>query len=78
MSPSSQNKKYKIKKWYEKYRKENKAVILSKNNVSSYGWDLVWESVYLKVRKDGGVAEQLGLFAFILSFLLSSIVEYSE
>ncbi|KAK9999313.1 hypothetical protein SO802_018916 [Lithocarpus litseifolius] len=33
-------------------------------------------SVYLKVRKDeGGVAERLGLFAFSLSFLLSSTVE---
>lgn len=33
-------------------------------------------SVYMKVRKDeGGVAERLGLFAFSLSFLLSSTVE---
>lgn len=33
-------------------------------------------SVYVKVRKDeGGVAERLGLFAFSLSFLLSSTVE---
>ncbi|GMY16022.1 ABC transporter G family member 23 [Fagus crenata] len=33
-------------------------------------------SVYLKLRKDeGGVAERLGLFAFSLSFLLSSTVE---
>ncbi|KAK4278870.1 hypothetical protein QN277_016651 [Acacia crassicarpa] len=33
-------------------------------------------SVYIKVRKDeGGVAERLGLFAFSLSFLLSSTVE---
>ncbi|KAB1227569.1 ABC transporter G family member 23 [Morella rubra] len=33
-------------------------------------------SVYLKMRKDeGGVAERLGLFAFSLSFLLSSTVE---
>ncbi|XP_030961472.1 ABC transporter G family member 23 isoform X1 [Quercus lobata] len=33
-------------------------------------------SVYLKVRKDeGGVTERLGLFAFSLSFLLSSTVE---
>ncbi|XXG81473.1 hypothetical protein AAC387_Pa09g2099 [Persea americana] len=33
-------------------------------------------SVYLKVRADeGGVAERLGLFAFSLSFLLSSTVE---
>ncbi|KAK7252270.1 hypothetical protein RIF29_36101 [Crotalaria pallida] len=33
-------------------------------------------SVYIKIRKDeGGVAERLGLFAFSLSFLLSSTVE---
>jgi ABC-type multidrug transport system ATPase subunit/ABC-type multidrug transport system permease subunit len=33
-------------------------------------------SVYMRVRKDeGGVAERLGLFAFSLSFLLSSTVE---
>lgn len=33
-------------------------------------------SVYVKLRKDeGGVAERLGLFAFSLSFLLSSTVE---
>lgn len=33
-------------------------------------------SVYIKVRKDeGGIAERLGLFAFSLSFLLSSTVE---
>ncbi|KAF8395697.1 hypothetical protein HHK36_019647 [Tetracentron sinense] len=33
-------------------------------------------SVYIKVKKDeGGVAERLGLFAFSLSFLLSSTVE---
>nr|KYP52347.1 ABC transporter G family member 23 [Cajanus cajan] len=33
-------------------------------------------SVYVKVRRDeGGVAERLGLFAFSLSFLLSSTVE---
>lgn len=33
-------------------------------------------SVYLKVKRDeGGVAERLGLFAFSLSFLLSSTVE---
>lgn len=33
-------------------------------------------SVFIKVRKDdGGVAERLGLFAFSLSFLLSSTVE---
>ncbi|KAJ6409295.1 hypothetical protein OIU84_008901 [Salix udensis] len=33
-------------------------------------------SVYIKMRKDeGGVAERLGLFAFSLSFLLSSTVE---
>ncbi|KAL2322383.1 hypothetical protein Fmac_026762 [Flemingia macrophylla] len=33
-------------------------------------------SVYIKVRRDeGGVAERLGLFAFSLSFLLSSTVE---
>ncbi|XP_057807966.1 ABC transporter G family member 23 [Salvia miltiorrhiza] len=33
-------------------------------------------SVYVRVRKDeGGVAERLGLFAFSLSFLLSSTVE---
>lgn len=33
-------------------------------------------SVYTKVRKDeGGIAERLGLFAFSLSFLLSSTVE---
>ncbi|XP_040990868.1 ABC transporter G family member 23 [Juglans microcarpa x Juglans regia] len=33
-------------------------------------------SVYMKVRRDeGGVAERLGLFAFSLSFLLSSTVE---
>ncbi|OWM69136.1 ABC transporter G family member 23 [Punica granatum] len=33
-------------------------------------------SVYIKVRKsEGGVAERLGLFAFSLSFLLSSTVE---
>ncbi|KAK7400943.1 hypothetical protein VNO78_12252 [Psophocarpus tetragonolobus] len=33
-------------------------------------------SVYIKTRKDeGGVAERLGLFAFSLSFLLSSTVE---
>ncbi|KAG8376954.1 hypothetical protein BUALT_Bualt09G0117800 [Buddleja alternifolia] len=33
-------------------------------------------SVYVKIRKDeGGVAERLGLFAFSLSFLLSSTVE---
>ncbi|PIN11677.1 Transporter, ABC superfamily (Breast cancer resistance protein) [Handroanthus impetiginosus] len=33
-------------------------------------------SVYMKLRKDeGGVAERLGLFAFSLSFLLSSTVE---
>ncbi|KAG5076545.1 hypothetical protein JHK82_055240 [Glycine max] len=33
-------------------------------------------SVYIKIRRDeGGVAERLGLFAFSLSFLLSSTVE---
>lgn len=32
-------------------------------------------SVYLKVNNSGGVAERLGLFAFSLSFLLSSTVE---
>jgi hypothetical protein len=33
-------------------------------------------SVYMRVRKDeGGVVERLGLFAFSLSFLLSSTVE---
>ena len=46
---------------------KTKATILSKNNVSSCGWDLVWETVYLKVRKYRGVAKRMELFTFILS-----------